>query len=154
MKYADNSIVTNPGSPIKTVYGPKVQKDGSVEIVPVGKENFDAYINSWKESTDMSFIIAKLQQGDTSVLQKHVGMYGDFTKVPSTFAEVLQLQIDAQRVFDRLPVETKKKFDNDVNKFIASAGSDEWLGKMDEFLPASIKEIISPAEAVEDVVKE
>lgn len=124
-------IFTNPGSPIHILYGPKVQKDGSIELVEIGKENTDEYIQSFAESTDMSFILAKLAVGDTSVLQRRQAFYGDFTSAPSTFAEALQLQIDAANTFDHLPLDVKQKFDNDVNKFMASAGSEDWLKKMD-----------------------
>lgn len=156
LKFADNKIVSNPGSRYKPVYAPKVKKDGTIEVVPAGVEDFDAYINSFKEQTDIAFIIAKLNQGDTSVLQKHVGLYGDFTHMPSTFAEVLQLQIDAQRAFDSLSPDVKRKFDNDVNKFIAGAGSKEWFDTMEHLLPDSMKEVYAPASdpVVQDEVKE
>lgn len=123
-------IYTNPGSPIHVLYGPKVLKDGTIELVEIGKENTDDYIQSFEEVTDMSFILAKLESGDLSVINKRQPFYGDFTEVPKTFAEVLQLRIDAQNMFDRLSADVKEKFDNDVNKFLATAGTEEWRKKV------------------------
>lgn len=142
MRFADNSFFTCAGSPVRDVYGPKVKPDGSVEIVKIGEENSDAYINSFKESTDISFILAKLSQGDDSGLRARVGSYGDFTRFPSTFAEVLQMQIDAGKAFDRLPLDVKREFNNDVNQFMASAGSEVWFGKMESVLPDSMKDLL------------
>ena len=54
----------------------------------------------------------------------------DATQLPKTFAEFLQLQIDRKREFDRLPVEIKQKFSNDVSQYMATAGSEEWFDKL------------------------
>lgn len=124
------NIVSNPGNPIHVIYGSKVEKDGKIKLSPIGKENTDDYIQSFKDSTDMAFILAKLAQGDTSVLNRNSPIFGDFTKAPRTFAEALQLQIDSDAAFDRLPAEMKAKFNNDKNQFFASAGSNEWFDKL------------------------
>lgn len=159
MKFANNKIVSNPGSSVKEVYGPKVKPDGSIDVVPVGKENTDRIIQSFAQSTDISFILAKLAQGDTSVLHQRSPMFGDFSKVPSTYAEVLQMRIDAGRCFDRLPVDVKRRFDNDVNKFLASAGSSSWLEKLDGVLPEEFKELykqpvdVKPGDKEKEVVE-
>lgn len=154
MKFADNKFVSNSGSSVKEVYGPKVKPDGSIDVVPIGKENTDAIIQSFVQSTDMSFILAKLAQGDSSVLHQKSPMFGDFTKVPSTYAEVLQMRIDAGRCFDRLPVDIKRQFDNDVNKFLASAGSPSWLEKLDGVLPDEFKELYKQPVDLKPDVKE
>ena len=144
MRYFDNKISSNPGSPIREVFAPKVKSDGSIEVLPTGKENTDAIIQSFAQSTDISFILAKLAAGDTSVLHQGNPIFGDFTHMPKTYAEVLQLQIDAGRAFDRLPVEVKREFDNDVNKFMASAGSKEWIEKLGDFASPYLKALLNP----------
>lgn len=144
-------IYTNPGSPIHILYGPKVQKDGSIELVEIGKENTDEYIQSFEEVTDMSFILAKLETGDMSVLNRREAFYGDFSEVPKTFAEVLQLRIDAQNTFDHLPVDVKEKFDNDVNKFLATAGTEDWRKKL--FPESDVAEAVVPDDSEREVVE-
>lgn len=130
MKFADNSIVSNPGSRYRTLYTSKVLSNGAIVLNESGKEDTFEKIQSFESATDMTYILAKLASGDMSVLNVHPGSYGDFTSAPKTLAEALQMKIDADRVYDSLPVEVKKKFDNDRDKFFASAGSDEWLDKL------------------------
>lgn len=125
-----NSFITDPGDPIHVVYGSKVQPNGMIKLEPIGKENTDDFIQSFAESTDISFILAKLAAGDTSVLNQRQVMYGDFTKAPTNLAEAMQLQIDSRNAFDRLPVEVKQKFNNDPNQFFASAGEAAWFDKL------------------------
>lgn len=130
MRFCKFDKFSDSGSPVKTVYSPVVKSDGSIDLQPSGKENTDDFIQSFAESTDMAFILAQLANGDTSVLNRGSPLFGDFTSMPKTFAELLQLHIDSDNAYDRLPVELKQKFDNDKNKFFASAGSKEWFEKL------------------------
>lgn len=130
IRFFKNDIYTDPGDPIRIIYSPVVQKNGDIILEVSGKEDFQAYIQSFRESTDMAYIFASVNAGDMSVLNKVQGAYGDFTKMPSTYAEFLQMQIDAKNTFDKLPHEIKMKFDNDVNKFMVNAGDAEWLEKL------------------------
>lgn len=132
--YAKERFYTNPGEKVIPVYGPKVKPDGTITVVEVGKTDLNAYIQAQKESTDMAFILAKLANGDTSVLNQRQGFYGDFTQMPKSFAEMLQYQIDAKEAFDHLPIDVKAKFNNDVNQFMASAGNEDWYEKMSMFV--------------------
>ena len=119
-------FATCSGDPIHAIYRPVVGKDGSIELEVSGYENMDEKIASYEESCDIHTLIKRFNEGDLTALNKRQGMYGDFTDMPKNYAEMLQLQIDAKLAFNNLDVETKKKFDNDVNKFLATAGSEEW----------------------------
>lgn len=130
MRFFNHDIYSNSGSPIHTIYSPVVDDDGNIELVESGKENTDEFINSFKDSCDIKVIIERFLAGDQSALNQKAAMYGDFTKMPKTYAEVLQMQIDAKKAFDELSVEVKEKFDNDINKFLASAGNEEWYEKL------------------------
>lgn len=135
IRFFKNDIVSNPGSPIKQVYKPQVNKDGTITLIPDGFINTDEEISSYADSVDIENIVYRFLNGEVDVLHKHVGQYGDFTNMPKTLAEFLQLQIDSKRVFDGLPAEVKSKFDNDVNKFFAQSGSKEWYDKLAPLLP-------------------
>lgn len=148
IKFSDNTFVSCSGQGEKVVYTSKVMPDGKIRLTPAGKEDFHGMIQSFKESTDISYILTKLANGDTSVLRSN-GNFGDFTNVPSNYAELLQLQIDTNKLYDSLPVDVKKQFDNDVNKFFASAGSDEWYKKMSSVLPKDVMDQVFPKEIVE-----
>lgn len=152
MKFADQSICSNPGSPVHVLYAPKVGSNGSVELVKSGIEDTDAYIQSFEESTDIRLVMAQLKAGDTSALNKRPGAYGDFTKAPKTFAEALQLQIDSNRLFDSLPLDVKRQFNNSSSEFFASAGSSEWFDKISPVLPDEVKAAIYPQPAQENIV--
>lgn len=130
LRIFDHKQVTNPGSPIHIIFAPVVDKNGNIDLVESGKENTDVMIQSYADSCDISIILANAANGDLSGLNKVKGMYGDFTKCPKTYAEFLQLQIDANGMFDKLPPDVKKNFDNDPNKFLISAGTEEWMNKI------------------------
>ena len=57
-------------------------------------------------------------------------MYGDFTQFPKSYVEMLNMVLDGERYFDSLPLETRKKFDNDRGKWFASIGNADWFENM------------------------
>lgn len=137
IKFADpDKFTTDPGSPIHTLYSAKVDKDGVTTLVEVGKENTDDLIQAAKESTDIATIVKYYTEtGDESVLNRYTPQYGDFTKIPKTLAEFLQLRIDSQNFFDALPAEVKEKFNNSSDQFFAQAGNPDWYDKLSPVLP-------------------
>lgn len=133
--FDDGKFTTEPGSPIRDLYSAKVDKDGSVLLEKVGEENIQDKINAALDSTDIATIVAYYNQtGDDSVLKRYVPMYGDFSKLPNSLAGFLQLRIDSENFFNALPVEVRKEFDYDSNKFFAQAGEKEWIDKLDPVL--------------------
>lgn len=142
MKFFNNDICSCSGDPIHIVFSPKVNDDGSIDLVESGKENIQDEIQSYLESCDINVIIQRVLNGETELLQQRKAMYGDFTTMPKTYAEMLQLQIDTNRLFESLPIDVKKQFDNDVNKFFASAGSKEWLEKCGYTIPEDTKKVL------------
>lgn len=158
MRFCDNSFVSESGSPVKTTYAPKVLENGRIELVPSGKVNIHDMIQAERASTDISYIIAKLNSGDMSVLRTD-GAYGDFTNMPANYQELLQRQIDVNRLFDSLPTDVKIKFDNDRNQFLATAGSDAWYDKLGDIVDRPVitpidNPVIDPINPVFDEVKE
>lgn len=134
---------TNPGSPIKINKIAKVDKDGSFVLIDGEKTDFQAYIESFREETDIENIIARFNNGDVGALSKAQGFYGDYADVPKNYADILNMVYEGQRVFDTLPVDIKEKFDNDFNKWFASMGEESWIKNMteDEFNPVEDKKV-------------
>lgn len=122
--------VTPAGSRTRTVYSPKVNDDGTIDLIPSGKEDWYGLIQSYKDSVDVHCILARCANGDMSALNKVQGFYADATKFPKTHAEMLQIMIDARNNFDKMPSEVKQKFDNDFNKFFSTMDKPEWFEKM------------------------
>ena len=125
-----NTFITSSGDTEHIEYAPKVMPDGSIELVVSGKTNIDEYINAQRETTDMAYIITQLGLGNTDVLNQKTPNYGDFTEMPKTFAEALQMKIDAEKAFYELPLDVRNKFENDFNRFFATAGTKEWYEKI------------------------
>lgn len=156
MRFASDKYVSDPGSPFHTLYRPKVGKDGVIELVESGVENTDDYIQSFADSCDINVILSRVANGETELLHQRNGIFGDFTGMPKTYAEALQLHIDSNRLFESLPADVRKKFDNDENKFFASAGSEEWYGNIKSVMPDDVREMFERASNFDsgDIVKE
>ena len=125
-----HEFVTCPGSPDKILYKTKVLPDGTIDIQPSGKESIQAKIESFRPQTDMAYILKQMQIGNYEVLNGAHGSYGDFTAMPKTMAEAMQLRIDAEDAWYKLPVDIRAKFDHDLNKWLATAGTEEWKNIM------------------------
>lgn len=147
IKFSDcKKFPSNPGDRVHILYESKVFPDGTIELVQCGKEDFQDFIESWTDSCDMTHVLTQLRNGDLSVLNQRPGMYGNFTEMPSTLAEFMQLQIDSDRMFDSLPIDVKQEFDNDKNKFFAQAGNQEWYEKLKPVMPEDVKKQYFPDE--------
>lgn len=126
-----NKFVTNPGSDIHELYEGKLLPNGEIRLVPCGKESISEKINSYAKFTDIKYIMNRLEQGDTSVVRApEKAMYGDFTKVPKSLADALQLMINAESRFNELPLDIRNKFNNSYLAWMQSAGSDVWFTNM------------------------
>lgn len=124
-KAQSSEFSTNPGKRFYVEKHGEVLPDGTIRLIDDREIDLQEKYNAEFPATTIDNILA-----NSSPLQSFAddGMSGiDATKLPSTFAEFLQIQIDRKREFDRLPVSVKQKFDNDLNKYMASAGSQEWF---------------------------
>ncbi len=115
-------------------YQPIIE-DGCIQLVECGRTDIQAFIDSYADSCDMSLILQRLSIGDTSVLNSKTPMFGDFSGFPSTLAGILNLKLEAQRVFDKLDPAVRDQF-ADFNDWLAASGSQEWLSKM-QGIPAN-----------------
>lgn len=130
-----HDFITCSGEQDRIIYKTKVMPDGTLDIQPSGKESIQAKIESFRPQTDMAFILKQMQLGNLDVLNGAHGSYGDFTQMPKTMAEAMQLRIDAEDAWYKLPVDTRAKFDHDLNKWLATAGTKEWSEIMSPSAP-------------------
>lgn len=147
-----NIFVTSCGSKYRSVFAPIVCPDGTIQLVESGKEDIQQYIDSFRDQTDMTYILQRMAAGDTSVLNQKEPMFGDFTNMPSTYAEALQLVIDREAQFMKLPLEVRNKFDNDFRKWFAQSGSDDWFEKMDSVISKPEKIDPEPSGEITDPI--
>lgn len=88
-----------------------------------------AEIDSYLEETKLENIIrrASIDPNIAARIAPEIGGgIQDFTETPQTLAELQNIMIRAEQIWDEVPKETKLKFDNNVDKFIASFGTIEW----------------------------
>lgn len=120
----------NPGKKEKIIKHGVVGADGVIRLVKDGVEDIQEKIQSYEPSTNIYNIINSLSQDNMLMYADQAGKFIDSTDMPKTYAEALQLVIDGQNAFMKLPLEVRQKFDNDFNKWFATAGSPEWMNKI------------------------
>lgn len=88
-----------------------------------------AEIDSYLEETKIENIIRRASI-DPNIAARIVPDLGggvqDFTEMPHTLAELQNIMIRAEQIWDEVPKEIKLKFNNDVDNFVASFGTVEW----------------------------
>lgn len=109
-------------------YVGKLDKEtGNIVLTCVGEVDTYAEIQSHQGEADINNLIERAMNGDLSAFTSAV--FGDFTEMPCSYAEALNVVIEAEREFNHLPQDIKDKFDNDWHKYITLAGTDEWHKK-------------------------
>lgn len=130
-------IFAEPGSPVKTLYGPIFDDRGIMHLTEVGLHNLYAEIQSHAESVDIHVLIQRYQSGDVEALSRVQGAYGDFTQMPTTFAEALNTMIAAEQYFLSLPPDVRARYGHDFNQFIASMDSPTFASDIGLVPPAA-----------------
>ena len=112
-----------------------------------------AEIDSYLDETKIENIIrrASIDPNIAERIKPDIGGgIQDFTETPHTLAELQNIMIRADQIWDEVPKEIKLKFDNDVDKFIASFGTIEWAKNLgiykEEQTEAKEAEVAEPAE--------
>lgn len=88
-----------------------------------------AEIDSYLEETKLENIIrrASIDPDIAARIAPDIGGgIQDFTEAPQNLAELQNIMMRAEQIWDEVPKEIKLKFNNDVDEFIASFGTVEW----------------------------
>lgn len=147
-------VFCSPGSRIRIEYAPKLDKFGNKVIVEKGKIDWQAYINSWRDDCDLNILIARYTAGDKTALMQRVGMFADVSKLPGNFNDMMNITMQAEAVFDSLPISVKQAFGNNVNNFLSNAGSEEWMELFSKSPDDFRKEIIAKSNYYTSEMKE
>ncbi|UPW41943.1 internal scaffolding protein [Dipodfec virus RodF1_63] len=121
-----SEIVSCVGRANQDTYKMSVDDNGVRDLKKVGETDMYAQIQSYKDSCDVNYILQRFANGDQSALSKIQGVYGDFTSMPTTLAELSQRVVDAENLFYNLPVDVREQFDHSPSQFFASIGSDKF----------------------------
>lgn len=90
---------------------------------------------SYKDSCDINKLLEQGQrEGSLSHLEKHGAVYGDYAAIDW---DNLPLQLaEGQQVFNELPAELKKEFDQDPGKFFNYVTDPQNKDRLQDLLPA------------------
>lgn len=117
---------SNLGTRMQPTYQMSIDDDGKRELKKVGEINLYAKIQSFKDSVDINYLLARFARGDEHALSKVQGIYGDFTHMPTTYAELAQRVTDAENLFNNLPLDIRKEFNFSASEFFASIGTEKY----------------------------
>lgn len=145
---------SNVGDKMKPVYKGSYSPDGSVRLTKVDEIDLQAEIQSHLYETDMQYIMSRLLNGDTSVLNNQSPMFGDFTTFPRSYSDCIQRVIDAENMFSQLPQDVRDQFGNDWAKWLSQTGTDKWMSVMGFDIPATVDSDVSPDTSEEVDVSE
>lgn len=134
------------GSGMKDTYKMHVDDDGKRELRKSGEYNLYAEIQSYKDSTSIDFILSRFVNGDETALSRAQGIYGDFTQMPTTLAELQQRVIDAEDLFNSLPLDIKEKYNFSASEFFAQLDSDKTKAIFDTDVENTV---VSPSPTVD-----
>lgn len=120
--------------------------DKGKELVKIGETDVYALIQSRLEETKIENIIKRATY-DPTVLGSQdwqtSGQMVDISDIPTDYHTWYGRILEAQKEFDKLPAEMRIKWDNDVEKFVMSYGTEEWANKMGMTKSESNKEEVT-----------
>lgn len=123
--------VTPSGTKEEDIWQLKIDEKGNETFYIAGKTNVYEKIQAHLEETKLENILAKcIDTGDTTLLEQRQGFYADISEMPSTWIEAQNKIKNAENIFNNLPLEVRKQYDNNFNKYLADVGSKTWLKNM------------------------
>lgn len=122
--------VSSTGDGTEVIYKLTIDAFGVEHVVPDSLHDMYSQIQSFKEACNIETIINRHLAGDDSALYARQGEYFDATNMPSTYAELFQRVNDCKDMFDKLPLETKEKFNMSPYEFWSSIDTPLWAAKL------------------------
>jgi len=128
VRYGDRKrVFSDPGSPIKDEYEPVFDKRGVWHLEKSGERNIFDEIQTHADSCDINIIMARYRNGETDVLTRVQGVYADVTQIPTDYAGVMNMKLQAEKLFYGLSAEVREKYGNSVEQFMSALGTKEGL---------------------------
>lgn len=123
-------VCTNPGERMKVKYRAEIDDVGNLELVPDGSTDVYEAIQSHAASVDINVILGRYVNGESYLLEQRDLAYLDTTQMPQSYAEMLNLLNRAKSDFEALPLDQRAAFDHSFERYMASAGTPEWLAAL------------------------
>nr|DAW87964.1 MAG TPA: Scaffold protein [Microviridae sp.] len=120
---------TEAGETIRRTYLWEFNEKGEKVLTLDQVIDQQAEIDSYLEETKLENIIRRASI-DPDIAARLVPNMGgglqDATDMPENLMELQNIMLRAEQIWDEIPKEIKLKFDNDVDKFVASFGTIDW----------------------------
>lgn len=125
--YSGSIRVNAPvGSPMQDEYGYEINSKGQKVLVKTGERNLYEEIQSYAEECKIENILKRVAIGDMSDFRPD-GIYQDISEIPNNLIEARQEMQKLENLWNKLDIDTKRKYNFDVNEFMAQAGKEAWL---------------------------
>ena len=112
-------VYTEPGERYRIEYQLAIDDEtGEEYLEPIGQVDMFMEIQSHKESCDLEMVLRRLQNGDEDALERVKGFYADVSNMPVRMAEILNMNLRGQQVFEQLSPEYKEVYGNDYKNFV------------------------------------
>jgi len=140
------------GSRIHQTYVGAYDDDGVLQLIPDKVINIYDQIQSHRDSCDLAVLLRRYLNGDSEALNRVQGVYGDFSTVPSNYADVFNRVADGQRVFNGLNADVKSVFGNSYEQFLVAISRGDFWNRVSEagILPESSNSIVEKSEVKTD----
>lgn len=102
------------------LYGAVYDESGRIRLEEKGTESLYDFIQSHADSVDIHVILKRFANGETDVLSKVQGFYGDFSQLPTDYAQMLNTVKAGEEMFNSMPVEVRAEFGHSFNEFMTS----------------------------------
>lgn len=120
---------TEAGETVRRTYLWELNKKGEKVLTLDQIIDQQAEIDSFLEETKLENIIRRASI-DPDLAARLIPDIGgglqDVTEMPENLMELQNIMLRAEQIWDEIPKEIKLKFDNDVDKFVASFGTVNW----------------------------
>ena len=120
---------TEAGESIRRTYLWELNEKGEKVLTLDQTIDQQAEIDSYLEETKLENIIRRASIDPDIAARLIPNMGGglqDATEMPKNLMELQNIMLRAEQIWDEIPKEIKLKFDNDVDKFVASFGTVDW----------------------------
>lgn len=121
-----DTIATPEGTSTEPEYMEVIDENGHKKLEQTGETDTYAMIQASLEETKIENIIRRATLGDPTALTQTMGAYMDTTDMPTSLAEMQNAIITIENEFNKLPLETRLKFNQSAEKYISMYGSEEW----------------------------
>lgn len=120
---------TEAGETVRRTYLWELNEKGEKVLTLDQVIDQQAEIDSYLEETKLENIIRRASIDPDLAARLVPDMGGglqDATEMPENLMKLQNIMLRAEQIWDEIPKEIKLKFDNDVDKFVASFGTIDW----------------------------